>query len=438
MRTKRLGLCVGSVGTAVLLLTAACSSSGSGTRPSGVIHLVMWTGFSPAPPGVRGGDYESLKGIIADYTRRHPKIHISLQYVNDDFALQKVTAALQGGGQPDISYQYGSSMPQIAQMPGVVNLTQLVRQPGWAWSDLYPVVRDGATVGGQVLGVPAVVDNLAVVYNKTLFAEHHLAPPSAHWTWSELAADANAITDPNRKIFGLTFPADGSESTVWEYEAMLWEAGGEILAPGNGRAAFDSPAGVRALAMLGQMRQAHSLSLDLHPDKGLSSELFNSGKIGMIITGPWDLSNFAGVHHGVQYMPSFDPGGSHQTISGPDNWVVFDNGPARVQASLQFLRFLDSPLEVLKNSLRTGELPPRLSVQTLPSYPRLDKEYPGVGLFTANLRNVLHMRPQIAQYPQLSAAIGRAVVEVLLGRATPQAALRSAAQQVDGYLAVGG
>ena len=302
-----------------------------------------------------------------------------MEYVNNDNALQKVTVALQGGEQPDISYQYGTNMPQIAQAAKVVNLTQIVKQPKYGWNDFVPGERDVATVDGKVLGIPALVDNLAVVYNKTLFAQHHLTPPGPNWTWSELAADAKAISDPANKIFGLTFPADGSETTVWEYEAMLWEAGGSIVNSNHTKATFNSPAGVRALTQLQQMQQAHSLYLDFHPDAGTSESLFNSGKLGMIITGPWDLSSFPDVHYGVQIMPSFDPGGSHQTISGPDNWVVFNNGAARVNASLEFLRFLTSPSNLLKNSLATSDLPTRVSVQKLPGFDEFNKKYPGAG-----------------------------------------------------------
>src|SRR5207253_2348231 len=98
-----------------------------------------------------------------------------------------------------------------------------------------------------------------------------------------------------------------SETTVWEYEAMLWEAGGEILSSDNSKAAFNSAAGVRALTMLQQIRQDGSMYMDFHPDAGQSETLFNSGKVGMIITGPWDLASFPNAKFGVQYMPSFDP-----------------------------------------------------------------------------------------------------------------------------------
>jgi multiple sugar transport system substrate-binding protein len=424
---------------ALTLLATACSSGGTGsTGPNGTVNLVLWMGYTPPPPVSQSAEYLSLKHIVAEFSTLHPKIHIHMEYVNNDFALQKATVALQGGQQPDISYQYGTNMPQLAQTPQVVNLTSIVKQPQYGWNDFFVGERDVATVQGKALGMPALVDNLAVVYNKTLFAQHHLAPPGPSWTWSQLAADAKAISNPAQKIFGLTFPADGSETTVWEYEAMLWEAGGHILTAGNAKAAFNSAAGVRALTTLRQMQQAHSLYLDFHPDAGKSEELFNSGKLGMIITGPWDLSSFPNVHYGVQIMPSFDPGGSHQSISGPDNWVIFNNGPARVAASLTFLRYLTSPSVLLANSLATGDLPTKASVLTMPGFAQFDKKYPGEGVFAQNLSNVHQARPQIAQYPRVSAALGQAVVSALLGQATPQAALNSAAQQADTYLTTSG
>jgi multiple sugar transport system substrate-binding protein len=433
---RRIGV---PIAMALVLLVAACSGgSSTGAAPGGVVNLVLWMGYTPPPPPSQGAEYESLKGIVAAFTRLHPNIHIQMEYVNNDDALQKATVALQGGEQPDISYQYGTNMPQVSQASAIVNLSQTVQQPGFGWSDFFPGERDVATVSGRVFGIPALVDNLAVVYNKTLFAQHHLALPGPGWTWSQLAADAKAITDPAHKIFGLTFPADGSETTVWQYEAMLWEAGGAILTKDDSRAAFNSPAGVTALQTLRSMQQAHSLYLDFHPDAAQSESLFNAGKLGMIITGPWDLSAFPNVHYGVQYMPSFTPGGSHQSISGPDNWVIFNNGPARVAASLEFLRYLVSPAILLQNSLATGDLPTRASVQALPGFADFNTKYPGAGTFAANLKNVLQARPQIAAYPRVSAALGREIVAALLGQASPQAALNSAAQQADSYLSVSG
>ncbi|GMA86735.1 hypothetical protein GCM10025868_19850 [Angustibacter aerolatus] len=41
-----------------------------------------------------------------------------------------------------------------------------MQDPAWAWSDFYEGERQAATVDGKVVGLPALVDNLALVYNK--------------------------------------------------------------------------------------------------------------------------------------------------------------------------------------------------------------------------------------------------------------------------------
>jgi multiple sugar transport system substrate-binding protein len=135
-------------------------------------------------------------------------------------------------------------------------------------------------------------------------------------------------------------------------------------------------------------------------------------------------------------MPSFDPGGSHITIAGPDNWVIFDNGPDNVNASWEFLKFLASPENVLKDSLATSHLPTRASVEQMPEFAQFGKKYPGVDVFAENLSNVQKARPQVPQYPQVSSFLGQAVVSVLLGKAEPQAALDQAAEQANAVLAI--
>src|SRR5205085_3987367 len=346
---------------AVLLIAVACTggssdngstggSTGASTS-SGPVQLTMWMGYTPPPPTSQSFEYLSIKRMVDAYEKQNPNVTINLQYVNSDYALQKATVALQGDKAPDISYQDGTNMPQLAQTPQLVDLTQKVQESGFNWNDFFPGERAVATVNGKVLGVPALVDNLCVVYNKSLFQQNHVPLPTSSWTWDDLRSAAQKLTDPANKVFGLAFPADGSETMVWQYEAMLWEAGGNILNTSNTQAEFNSDAGVRALTMLKDIKDDGSMYLDFHPDAGVSENLFNAGKIGMMITGPWDLSSFPNVNYGVVYMPSFDQGGSHETIAGPDNWVIFDNGTERVNAAWDFLKFMVSPDQVLQDSV---------------------------------------------------------------------------------------
>ena len=86
---------------------------------------------------------------------------------------------------------------------------------------------------------------------------------------------------------------------------MLWEAGGDILTADSTKAAFNSPQGVtRADSAAATWQQAKALYLDSAPDSRKANQLFNSGnKIGMFITGPWNLADFPDAKYGVQVMP---------------------------------------------------------------------------------------------------------------------------------------
>lgn len=416
-------VCLFVIGIALLL--AGCGgSSGSSSSSKGHVNIVIWHGYTQA-------EATAMKVLTNEFNATHPNITVTPQfYGNSDYALQKVLAAIAGGKPPDISYLYGSWAANIATNPSTVNLTPYIDQFGW--NDFWPAERHVATVNGKVIGIPALVDNLALVYNKRLFAQAGLAPPTANWTWSDFENAAIKLTNAAKKQFGWAYVNDASEDTVWRYWALLWQAGGSILTPDGKHAAFDSAAGLKALTFLQTLTQHNAIYLDNGSDNYLG--LFTSGHIGMLYTGPWDLGQIiqGNQPYGVQILPADV---NHQTISGPDNWVVFNNGSAHVKAAVEFLKWFTSPAIDLKWSLMTGDLPIRAGVTKVAGYQQFVKKYPGIGMWVQNLNNATQSRPVTTTYPRISSVIGQMVQSVLLGKAQPQQALSSAAQQVNGILA---
>ena len=426
---------------AATLALAACGSSGNNSSSS----------KSPAAPGGGSGGHTTItvwqgdteveaaafKALVAQFNRTHSNITVVSQfYGNSDYALQKVLAAIAGGKPPDISYLYGSWAPNIATNPQLVPLNKFIDgDPSFNWNDFFPAERKVATVGNSIIGIPALVDNLALVYNKTLFKQARLALPTPSWTWSDFENAAVKLTNAAKKQFGWAYVNDASEDTVWRFWAMLWQAGGSILSADGKHAGFDSAAGIKALTLLQQLTAHHAIYLDDGSDNYVN--VFNSGHIGMLWTGPWDLAQI--VQSKVNYGVTILPGSlNHQTISGPDNWVMFNNGSAREQAAWTFLKWLTSPAIDLEWVTKTGDLPIRASVAKLPGFKKFTAKYPGVAVWAANLNNATQARPQSVKYPKVSTALGQAVQSVLLGKASPSQALSQAAQQVSGILAAPG
>ncbi|GAA4624511.1 ABC transporter substrate-binding protein [Actinoallomurus vinaceus] len=418
---------------ALLLVGAAACSSGGRTESSGPVEITIWHGQADIAA-------KSIEGLVAKFNSTHPNIKVRTDSggATADAMLPKVTAALAAGTYPDIAYLYGSWAPNVAHSPKAADLSKVVRDPKIGWNDFWPNTRQVATVGHKVIGFPANVDDLAVLYNKKLLAKAGLRPPGPDWTWDDFRTMAHRLTDAATQTYGTTWAVSGGEETTWTYWPLVWQNGGQILSPDMKRTAFDSPAGVQGLTLLQQMAvQDKSVYIDSSPaEKG--QKLFESGRLGLFLAGPWVLPDVqaAKIDYGIAPLPGTN--GDHQTISGPDDWAVLDHGSRRVKAATEFLTWLTAPEQQLVWMNDTGALPTRQSIAKLPGYQAYLRKYPGVDVVTANLANARQVRPASTRYPRVSAYVAGAITSVLLGRSDPKTALDDAARKSDALLRVPG
>jgi multiple sugar transport system substrate-binding protein len=418
----------GRAGAALAVLVAAgCVACSSGNGSSGGSTITVAHGYT----AVEG---KELTALVKEWNGQHPSTKVRLLFNGgNDNALQKTVAGFTAGNYPDVAYEFGSSAAQLARQPKLVDLTDKVKDPAVNWNDFYPSERQAATVNGKVVGLPALVDNLSLVYNKALFAKAGLAPPNNSWSWQDFRTAARKLSNPSTHNYGWAYVNDGSEDTVWRFLALLWQAGGDLLTPDNSKPAFNSPAG---LAALQQLRDMAVTDKSVYLDTGNANyvNLFNSGKIAMLWTGPWDLSSInASVKYDVTYLPGFN--GNHETISGPDLYLMFNHSSGRTSTAWKFVTWLTSAKVHLRFAIATGDLPLRKSETTLPEYQTFLTKYPAEKVFVSNLDNVKHVRPNLATYARVSTAVGQMVQSVLLGQAQPAAALKSGSSQVTSALA---
>jgi multiple sugar transport system substrate-binding protein len=422
--------------SALLLFIPLAACSGGSSNGGGGGSSAPQSTTITLTHGYTDVEAKEITKQVAQWNAANPNSQVNLEFNGgNDGALQKTIAGFTAGNYPDAAYEYGSSAAQLAKQPKLVDLTDKVNTPSMDWDDFYPSERQAATVNGKVVGIPALVDNLALVYNKKLFQQAGVALPNASWTWQDFRTAAKELTNPSTNTYGWAYINDGSEDTVWRYLAMLWQAGGSLLNSDNTKPAFDSPAGLAALTQLQNMAvKDKSVYLDTGNDAYLN--VFNSGKIAMLWTGPWDLSSInSNIDYGVTILPGYN--GDHETISGPDLYMLFDHNGPRAAAALKFIEWLTSPKVHLQFAIATGDLPLRESETKLPGYQTFLKKYPLEKVFVSNLNNVKHVRPNIPDYAEVSAAVGQMVQSVLLGKAQPQAALNAASQQVASVLAGG-
>jgi multiple sugar transport system substrate-binding protein len=410
---------------------AACGGGGGDEeQPGGVVTVKMWHGQNEIAK-------KTLDGLVADFNRTHPKIRVEASSggVLADQMLQKVTAGLAAGSFPDIAYIFGSDVANVARSDKVADLTEEVKAPGFAWGDYYPAARAAVTIDGRVRALPALIDSMAVVYNRKLFREAGVPFPREDWTWADYRATARRLTDRGAGVFGTGWPAVGDEDTVWRLWPMVWQSGGDVIAKDGKQVGFDGPSGLRSLTLARDMAVTDkSLYVDTKPGSEQLYQVFNSGKMAMVPTGPWQLPEFDEykIDYGVAPLPTF--GGPPVTIAGPDTWIVFDNGEARRKAATEFVRWLNQPPQDARWDLEAGSLPLRKATLREAAWQRHLKRTPEVQVFIDALGDA-RVRPTVRAYPKVSEATGQAITAVLLGRASAQDALRDAVQKANAALA---
>ncbi|MGI5244252.1 ABC transporter substrate-binding protein [Dactylosporangium sp. CA-139066] len=423
--------------TTAALLLGACGGGGSktpagkdaaeGYDPAAPVTITWWTGQTTEAE-------KTAEDLAAQYTKAHPNVTIktSTGASTTDDLLTKLSAGFTGGSYPDVSYAYGSWAGELATSGKTQDLAKWVADPSFGWNEIPAAARDTATYEGKVIGVPALVDNLALIYNKKLFDDAGLAYPTDQWSWDDFRAAAKKLTNPGRNVYGSAYSVSGSEDTTWHLWPMLWQRGGKIL--DGKKPAFNSDAGVAALELLRAMAvDDKSLYLDQTDEK--YAPLFNDGHVGMMMSGPWALLEIkeAGLDYGVAQLPGYN--GDHQTVSGPDLWVLFDHGDAnRAGASRDFIKWLTSKEIDAKWNLAIGNLPLRSSEQGTPEFAEYVKEYPGGQKFFENLANAKQARPTLAGYEEMSRNVGDAISKVMQGAAKPKEALDEAAKKSAGAL----
>ncbi|MGW7414787.1 ABC transporter substrate-binding protein [Streptomyces sp. NPDC054863] len=409
-------------------VTGCAAGTSDGVGGDGRVTIQMWHGQNDIAAKV-------LASLGAEFERTHPDIRVDMGGgVLADAMLQKITAALAAGSYPDIAYVFGSDLASVARSPQVVDLTGHVRQGPTPWRNYHAPAREAVTINGRVRAVPALLDTLAVVCNKKVFAEAGVDLPEAGWTWQEFTDTARRLTDPARGRFGTSWPGTGNEDTVWRLWPLVWDLGGDVIA-GDGRSIGFEKEGARALEVLQDLVRDKSVYIDPKPSSEQMYQVFLSGRMGMVTTAPWQLPDIreAKVDYHVAPLPSFSR--RPMTISGPDTWTLFDNGEARTKAARTFVTWLTQPAQDSRWDVEAGSLPLSRRSEEVPAWREYSTRTPGLSVFTEAIRSA-RVRPVHPAYPRVSRALGQAVVAVLLGRKSPADAVRSCAEESNAALLI--
>jgi multiple sugar transport system substrate-binding protein len=281
--SRRVLLITGIAALATVL--AACSGQSGGTGPNGEIHLTMWQQW--------GGGHEQheLDAMIKQYEKLHPKVKITETPVTNN---AKILASITGGNPPDIiDLGTSASLGAWATSGAIQPLDPMISAAHVNLKAFIPEALNGLKVNGKIYALPFQSFDAALLYNKKLFAQAGLKPPT---TLEQLTADAVKLTKVGAggTIEQLGFAPDypgPDQGQTCPLETYGWLYGGNWF-NSAGKPTPNDPANVKALTWERTFYQrfgAQNVSNFLHSAGAYltGGDPFESGKLAMMFDGPW-------------------------------------------------------------------------------------------------------------------------------------------------------
>ena len=281
MNKRHTGLLAAAVSVAALVL-AGCG--GGDSDSGGKTKVVVWNGYEDAQG-------KNLTALIAQYNKDHPDVDVTQLVSNSDACSRRCSPPSAAVPRPTWPTSTGLGA-EHRQDPEVVDLSSDVDGPDWNWNDFYQGERRSRPSDGKVIGIPALVDNLAIVYNKTLFQQAGVAPPDAGLDLGRLPGRGQGADRSRRRSSTAgSSPPTPARTRCGTARRCSGRPAGTSSTPTTRRPRSTRRPGVKALTMLQDMA-VDDKSVYLDTTNAEVPNLFNSGKIGMMVTGPWDLSVF--------------------------------------------------------------------------------------------------------------------------------------------------
>ncbi len=261
--------------------------------------------FSAAP------DYlEELDAIIAEFEAENPDINVEVVTAPFDDYFTLLQSDILSGDAPDVFELNYENFVTFAVNDTLLDISEYLSGD----APYYQRALEAFQYDDQQLALPASFSTVLLFYNQDLFDEAGVDYPTNEWTWEDATVAAQAIAELGDDYWGVFSPVQ-----FWEFYKKAGQNGecqffndDQTESLLNSEACIETLENMISLIDNGLMPSATDLS-------GVSdSELFISGKLGMIVTGIWMFGAFEDVDFAwdIEIEPAGNQHGHHFFANG--------------------------------------------------------------------------------------------------------------------------
>jgi multiple sugar transport system substrate-binding protein len=282
------------VGATAVGAAAHTSARTAAAKPK---QITIWVGWSAR-------ELKEFKGVVAEYDAKHPEVQVKVVgSINDT----KITNAIRSGNPPDVVSSFTSANVGIYCGTGAwIDLMPFIKKDNISLSQFPKTSLYYTQFKGKRCALPLLADSYGLYYNKTLFAKAGIPRPPR--TFTELTADAKKLTQRSGKrikvagydpFWGFY---SGNVADMTNYAPLV---GGKYL-NAKGKSILATQFAWSKLlrwqkSLVDWYGYDNLVRFQANADEFSATNLFERGKIAMLMDGEWRVAFLHAEHPELKY-----------------------------------------------------------------------------------------------------------------------------------------
>ena len=279
-----------------------------------------------------GGEVRPADQVAIDkFQVDNPGVKVNMEAVPWGTCQDKSLTLAAAGNPPSVAYMGSRTLLKLSS-EGLIVPAEISEAMA---ANYQPGVLKTVSSGGKYWGYPHAFSTKALYINCDLVTAAGMEC-KAPATWADMVAMAKAIKEKDG-VAGIGIAGKDFDNTMHMFLDFLYSNGGTVLDAATGAPTLDSK----------QTRETLQLYADLLPymeegptawERDQMKDLFNDGKLGMYVNGPWGKGQHAEKVPNQMIAPvPHGPSGVSGTILITDSIVVFKQKDPAVEAAAQKL-----------------------------------------------------------------------------------------------------
>ncbi len=319
-------------------------------KPRTEVRLSGWTA-SPEEENL-------LRALLYECSLQNPDILVKYEPIPSDY-WAKIKTMVGSGTEPDIYYMDIFQFPFFATQGVLQPIDDYMAKEGVSRDEFLDTLINAFTWEGKTYGIPKDFNTLGLFYNKDLFDQAGVDYPTNDWTWDDLKAAAQKITDATG-VAGFSVPPDPGRFPIF-----VFQNGGQIMNDDFTDTLLDSPEAIEAGKFYTGARAEGWAIIPQDVGVGWQGEAFGKGDVAMVLEGGWMVPYLTNQFPDRNYSAVHPPAGP----KGEGNLVftvayVISKNSKNPEAAFKTIACLTSEESQVKVLTSGFALPSRKALQS--------------------------------------------------------------------------